>query len=156
MRARLPVGRLADSAAVGMILGQALGRFACIPNGDAYGAPANLPWAFIYTNPHAFIPAQFLAVPTHPYPVYEMLFDFAVLGLLWRLHRERRHPYVAVAALGEPLHSTRDRRPSDPANHRIGRAQRWDIRPSPVCAPGRAERFLAWIARGVRSPDRAL
>jgi len=110
VKARLPIGRLADSAALGMILGQALGRFACIPNGDAYGAPANLPWAFVYTNPHAFIPAQFLGIPTHPYPVYEMLFDFAVLGLLWRLHRDRRLPdgvlfltYVIVYGVGRFL-----------------------------------------------------
>jgi phosphatidylglycerol---prolipoprotein diacylglyceryl transferase len=83
--AHLPVARLADAAAPGMILRQALGRFACIPNGDAYGAPANVPWAFVYTNPHAFIPASFLGIPTHPYPVYEMLFDLAVLAMLWRL-----------------------------------------------------------------------
>lgn len=81
----LPGWRLADAAAPGMILGQAVGRLACIPNGDAYGAPASVPWAFIYTNPQSLVPRNLLAVPTHPYPLYELLFDVALLGLLWRL-----------------------------------------------------------------------
>ena len=53
----LPVWRLADAAAPGLILGQAVGRLACIPNGDALGAPTDLPWAFVYTNPDSMVPA---------------------------------------------------------------------------------------------------
>lgn len=81
----IPAWRLLDAAAPGMILGQAIGRLACIPNGDAYGAPTSLPWAFIYTNPAAMVPRDLLGVPTHPYAVYELLFNLVVLGLLWRL-----------------------------------------------------------------------
>ncbi len=81
----LPVWKMADAAAPGLILGQGLGRLACIPNGDAYGAPTDAPWAFIYTNPAAMVPDRLLGVPLHPYPAYELLFDLAVLGLLWRL-----------------------------------------------------------------------
>jgi phosphatidylglycerol:prolipoprotein diacylglycerol transferase len=85
VRHGLPAWRLADAAAPGMILGQALGRLACIPNGDAYGAPAHVPWAFIYTHPGAMVPRELLGVPTHPYPAYELLFDAALFALLWRL-----------------------------------------------------------------------
>lgn len=81
----LPAWRMADAAAPGLILGQALGRFACIPNGDAYGAPTDVPWAFVYTNPATMVPDDLLGMPLHPYPVYEMIFDLALLGLLWRL-----------------------------------------------------------------------
>lgn len=81
----LPAWRLADALAPGMILGQALGRLACIPNGDAYGAPIDAPWAFVYTNPAAMVPPDLLGKPLHPYPVYELLFDLALLGLLWKL-----------------------------------------------------------------------
>ena len=88
-RQRLPVRRLADGVAPGMILGQALGRLACIPNGDAYGSPTNLPWAFRYVHDGTMVPTQLWGVPLHPYPVYEMLFDLGVLGLLLAL---RRHP----------------------------------------------------------------
>ena len=87
LRHKLAAWRLADAAAPGMILGQAVGRLACIPNGDAYGAPANVPWAFIYTNPKSMAPRALLGVPTHPYAVYELLFDLLLLGLLWRLRR---------------------------------------------------------------------
>ncbi len=31
------------------------------------------------------LPPELLGTPLHPYPVYELLFDLAVLGLLWRL-----------------------------------------------------------------------
>ncbi len=85
LRYGLPVWRLGDAAAPGMILGQAVGRLACIPNGDAYGAPTSLPWAFIYTNPMSMVPRDLLGVPLHPYAVYELLFDLAALALLWRL-----------------------------------------------------------------------
>ena len=81
----IPGWKMADAAAPGMILGQALGRLACIPNGDAYGAPANVPWAFVYTNPKALVPSGYLGVPLHPYPVYELLFDLATLAVVWRL-----------------------------------------------------------------------
>lgn len=84
-RSGLPFWKTADAAAPGLILGQALGRLACIPNGDAYGAPTDLPWAFVYTNPAAMLPPELLGTPLHPYPVYELVFDLAVLGLLWRL-----------------------------------------------------------------------
>lgn len=87
LRHGLPVWKLADAAAPGMVLGQGLGRLACIPNGDAIGAPADVPWAFIYTNPKSMAPADLLGVPTQPYAVYELLFNLAVFALLWRLRR---------------------------------------------------------------------
>lgn len=86
-RHKLPPWKVADAAAPGMILGQAVGRLACIPNGDAFGAPTTVPWAFVYTNPQAMVPRTLLNVPTHPYAVYELLFDLALLGVLWRLRR---------------------------------------------------------------------
>ena len=86
-RSGLPTWKVADSAAPGMILGQGVGRLACIPNGDAYGAPATVPWAFIYTNPQALVPRELLGVPLHPYAGYELLFDLAVLGVLWPLRK---------------------------------------------------------------------
>lgn len=85
LRNGLPAWKLGDAAAPGMILGQAVGRLACIPNGDAYGAPTGVPWAFVYTNPLSMIPPDLLGVPTHPYAAYELLFNLAVLAVLWRL-----------------------------------------------------------------------
>lgn len=86
-----------DAAAPAMILGQGLGRLACIPNGDAYGAPADVPWAFIYTNPAAMLPPELLNVPLHPYAVYELLFDLALFAVLWAARKRR--PFVATPGL---------------------------------------------------------
>jgi phosphatidylglycerol---prolipoprotein diacylglyceryl transferase len=81
----LPVWRLGDAAAPAMLLGQAVGRLACIPNGDALGSKTDLPWAFIYTNPRSMVPPDLLGVATHPYAAYEILLNLTLLALLWRL-----------------------------------------------------------------------
>lgn len=97
---------LADTLAPGLVLAQAIGRLGCVVNGDAWGVPTNLPWAFVYTNPNAFIPASLLGVPTHPYPLYDMALNLALFGLLWWL-RTRLRPagalfliYLALYAVG--------------------------------------------------------
>lgn len=96
-RAGFDLRDVLDAAAPAMILGQGLGRLACIPNGDAYGAPANLPWAFVYTNPAAMVPPDLLGVPLHPYPVYELMFDLALFGVLWSVRK--RPPFATAPGL---------------------------------------------------------
>lgn len=96
-RAGLDLRVVFDAAAPAMILGQGLGRLACIPNGDAYGAPADLPWAIIYTNPGAMLPPELRGVPLHPYAVYELLFDLALFAVLWAARKRR--PFVATPGL---------------------------------------------------------
>jgi len=79
----LPVAKLADAAAPGMVLGQAIGRIGCFFNGDHQGLVTSLPWATQYTNPNTLVPD--FGIPRHPTQVYEGLYDFAVFGLLWWL-----------------------------------------------------------------------
>lgn len=86
--AKLPLARVADVAAPGLLIGQIVGRLGSLVNGDAYGSPADLPWSITYIHADALIPD--LGEPTHPYPLYEMAWNLAVLGVIWRLRRDER------------------------------------------------------------------
>ena len=80
---KLPVLRVLDCLALAIPVGQIIGRCANIINGDTWGSPTRLPWGFVYTNPHALLPADLLGVPTHPTPVYEQLWLAVMVAILW-------------------------------------------------------------------------
>src|SRR3972149_3419253 len=103
---KLPLMRLADAAAPVLLTGQIIGRFGCIVNGDAYGGSTSLPWAFVYTHPDAMIPSRYFGVPTHPYPVYDMLVSIGILLLILSLRRRVKidglmfFSYISLYSLG--------------------------------------------------------
>ena len=76
--------RVLDAAAPALLVGQIIGRLGCLSNGDAWGAPTAQNYGVVYWNEHASIPASLIGIPTHPYPLYEMIVLAAALGgLLW-------------------------------------------------------------------------
>jgi phosphatidylglycerol:prolipoprotein diacylglycerol transferase len=77
-------GHLADVAAPGIILAQAVGRVGCTVNGCCYGKMTDLPWAVVYTNPNTHGP---IGVPVHPTQIYEIIFNLIVFGILFKLRR---------------------------------------------------------------------
>jgi phosphatidylglycerol:prolipoprotein diacylglycerol transferase len=120
---RQPFGVLADSVAPGLLLAQAIGRIGCLVNGDAWGGPCTClacagvraavpdgngfgycPFAVTYTHPGAILPRDLLGVPTHPYPVYDIVVNLLVLAVVWRL-RGRPLPSGALFALAAVLYS---------------------------------------------------
>ncbi len=81
----LPKG--ADIAAIGGILGMAVGRIGDIINGEHFAKTSGLPWAVIYTHHNSPSVLRFGAnYAQHPAVAYELLGDlliFAVLILLY-------------------------------------------------------------------------
>ncbi len=74
----------ADIAAIGAILGMAVGRIGDIINGEHFASDTDLPWGVVYTHPNSpsyirFGPA---ALPQHPAVAYEMIGDLLILALL--------------------------------------------------------------------------
>lgn len=77
----------ADTLALAIPLGQTIGQFACLLNGDSYGRPTDVPWAITYTNPQSMAP---LNTPLHPIEFYEMLGYFLVFLLVWKTRKVYR------------------------------------------------------------------
>lgn len=105
-RHHLLLGRLLDVLTPGVLVGQMIGRAGCIINGDAYGSATSLPWGFTYVHPNALIPPEFYGIPTHPYPVYEVIWNLMILAVAWRVERVHKKDglmflsYVSLYALG--------------------------------------------------------
>jgi phosphatidylglycerol:prolipoprotein diacylglycerol transferase len=74
-----------DALAVGFPLGLALGRVGDVINGEHFGPPSDLPWAFRYTHPDAEVPSA--AVAYHSGGFYEVVLGLAMLAVVWRLRR---------------------------------------------------------------------
>ena len=100
-----PLLSLADAAAPGIILGQAIGRLGCLVTGDALGRGTSLPWGITYLNPGSMAPDRVTSY--QPVFAYEALWDLAVFGVVWALRKRIDRPgalfatYLALYAAGK-------------------------------------------------------
>ena len=89
---RLPFLALTDLLALGCTLGLLLGRIANFINGELYGRPSEVAWAFVFPTADQ--------QPRHPSQLYEALAEglllFAFLALLVRLGALYRHGLVSA------------------------------------------------------------
>jgi len=79
--------KFGDILVPGVALGQTVGQFACLFNGDSYGKPTDLPWAITYTDPRSLAP---LNIPLHPIEIYEMAVYFFVFLVVWKSRKKYR------------------------------------------------------------------
>ncbi|MCB0114478.1 MAG: prolipoprotein diacylglyceryl transferase [Caldilineaceae bacterium] len=98
---RLPL--LLDTLAPGVVLGQGIGRIACVITGDAMGKPTTGPFGIAYSSPHALVPE--LGVYYTPTPIYELLMNVSIFALLWAL-RKRKLPTGVLFLIYLLLYST--------------------------------------------------
>jgi len=75
-----------DALVPGVVLGQAIGRVACVITGDSIGKVTSGPFGFAYTSPNAMVPQ--LGVYYTPTPVYEIFMNLAIFSLLWNLRKK--------------------------------------------------------------------
>ncbi len=79
-----PAARGLDIAALGLILGQGIGRLGDLVNGEHLAKATDLPWGVIYTHPDSPAFVHSLTVGAHhPATTYEMIGDFLILALLF-------------------------------------------------------------------------
>jgi len=76
----------ADLAAVGLALGQAVGRWGNFFNQELYGAPTDLPWA-VHIDPVYRLPDYAAFERFHPAFLYESLWSLMTFFVLYRLAR---------------------------------------------------------------------
>jgi phosphatidylglycerol:prolipoprotein diacylglycerol transferase len=91
-RLRLPVGSMLDVAAIGIVVGLAVGRIGDIVNGEHHAlACAALPWCVRYTHPETLGQMSYV----HPVVVYDALLDLALAAaafVYWRRTVRGRPP----------------------------------------------------------------
>lgn len=102
-RKHLPIRRISDPAALGLLISQAVGRIGDTINGEHWAKASKLPWAFCYTNPNTLngdpntsttaICGSLTQHPLNPpavHPVaglYEPIGLLLIFALLWYLYR---------------------------------------------------------------------
>lgn len=87
-RHQMPWRTTFDALAVGMPVGQAIGRVGCFMAGCCYGAESDLPWAVTFTHPETLCP---LRVPLHPSQLYESLLLLPVFGVIYSLRTRKSY-----------------------------------------------------------------
>lgn len=86
-RHRLPYLMLADIGVIGLSIGHAVGRWACLFEGCCYGQPTDLPWGVLFPT-HA--------EPLHPTMIYESLANLVIFATLWQV--DKRKPFLGFTS----------------------------------------------------------
>ncbi|MBZ0301112.1 MAG: prolipoprotein diacylglyceryl transferase [Anaerolineae bacterium] len=109
-RNKLPLAPWMDIAAVGLPVGQAIGRWANFVNQELYGVPTDLPWGITIDAAHRVAPFKSLVdypleTGFHPLFLYEslwsLLFFIVLLNLFLRYRRRLREGDIFLVYLAQ-------------------------------------------------------
>ncbi len=78
---RIRVGTMLDLCVLGLLIGQAVGRWGNFVNQEAYGTTTNLPWAMVLSN----------GASVHPCFLYESLWNIVGFVILHFYSKKRRY-----------------------------------------------------------------
>ncbi len=84
---KLPLGKIADIAAMAIPLGHFFGRLGCFSAGCCYGEKCDLPWAVTFEHPESLAP---LNTPLHPTQLYSAAANLAIFLLLFAFRGKKR------------------------------------------------------------------
>jgi phosphatidylglycerol---prolipoprotein diacylglyceryl transferase len=98
----IKLGAVSDGGAVGLIIGQAIGRIGDVINGEHHGLPLDAPWAVVYTHPETL---GEIGLPVHLAVGYELIWDMLIFALLLLMRRTAGQgkmfwSYVLLYSLG--------------------------------------------------------
>ncbi|MBC2716688.1 MAG: prolipoprotein diacylglyceryl transferase [Desulfobacteraceae bacterium] len=85
---RLPLGKMADIAALALPLGHSLGRIGCFFAGCCYGKICHQPWAITFRHPDSLAP---VFVPLHPTQLYSSGSNFFIFLLIFFFRRFKKY-----------------------------------------------------------------
>ena len=92
--------KLLNAGAVGLPLGQAIGRLGNFFNQELYGRPTSLPWG-IYIKPENRLVEVMDFERFHPLFLYEMIWDLIIFLILFRFVKKRQFAvYLVLYGLG--------------------------------------------------------
>ncbi len=74
---KIPLGRALDILALGLLIGQSIGRWGNFVNGEAFGGACSLPWAMTVERDGILLANQ-----VHPTFLYESLWNAVGIGVL--------------------------------------------------------------------------
>ena len=147
-----------DAAAPGFLLAQGIGRIGNWWNQELYGRPTTLPWGLKIDPAHqGNLAIQYVGAKAYqPTFLYELLWDFAGVGLLlWLDKRHRFRPpalfalYVSYYCFGRFFEELLR---VDPSHHFLGlRINAWV---SVVCFAASTTFFIWWQVLGRGGPAR--
>lgn len=92
-RERLSV-RYLDALAAGFPLGMAVGRIGDVINGEHFGPPSSLPWAFRHTHPDADVPNALVSY--HSGGFYEVVLAVVIFAIVWPLRHRFQRPLMLL------------------------------------------------------------